>query len=1147
MTPDKHKRVSEVFLAVCNAEPGSRQAVLDSTCGSDHELRQSVESLLQHHDDPSGLLDQHAALPALVDDLIATFHRSAAEPPKKIGRYTIIRRLGEGGMGAVFLAEQDRPRRTVALKVMRFGLGSPDIVRRFEFEQEVLARLQHPGIAQIFEAAADDQGQPFFVMEYVEGEPLTAYARNKGLSIEGKLELAAQVCDAVQHAHQRGVIHRDLKPSNVLVNAAGQVKILDFGVARAIGPDSANATLRTNAGQLIGTLSYMSPEQISGDGLAIDARADVYAMGVILYELLASRLPHDVTGKPLPEAARFIGQEEPARIGTIDRTLRGDVETIVHKALEKDVARRYQSAAALAEDLRCFVAGEPIAAKHDSALYVLRKQLQRYRRSAIAALVFMTLIGCFAIYAGWQAHLQSSLVQQANQASSKASEAQQAEQKQREVAQRHATRAESVSGFLVKMLGMADSDISQEPSMTVDALLDRAAAEVSIALAEEQEAEATVRAVIGRAYASQGELEQAEMHLRRALEIRKAITPDDAEALYEILWPFWRVLADLDDLHDEEPRRDSLRVGRMIIARQHPELARTLHAFMDEIGKKFNQPKADALLAQMMETARGSLAEHDPLWLYIADQLHAAGYVLGPQYAPAAAAHYLVLALQIERAQLPETNTRIVRTLDALIAAKLAAQQHQEAEQLVRESLRLLEQLLPPDHWYVAVHGTRLGQCMIGQGRYAEAERLLLDNHEKIVASRGEANGFAIAAHRSLIALYDAWGKPQKALSHRTALARAIPARASMPSMADLEAVFGPEKRELTDALMALRTVIDQRNGDITEALDQVFAIRRRHFEENHPIAACVADVLHVWVKRHQARGGDPDQTRRMLLEASAIDRAGNLRHPRKRAGILWHLTNDALQQREFEQAEAYARSALTTLKSGPPERYGFMGLTEGLLGSVLSERGQYAQAEPYLLRAYQDHLRTEGPLGQNTVVAIGRIIELYVRQKRLHDADALAIQMMHETLNGVRDGISCNRAAWRVGRSPGLSKKAYELACEVAQRAVSEKPEHAPWLNTLGVAQYRAGEYANALKTLEKADARSGGQFMEDSAFLAMTYHKLGRHAEAAAALDRMRTIMRKSPYAQKTDRWPIADEAQALIERAEATLEKACAIVHA
>ena len=251
-------------------------------------------------------------------------------------------------MGAVYEAEQDHPRRPVALKVIRPGLVSPPFLKRFMHEAEILGRLHHPGIAQIYEAGVADDGKPFFALELIRGLPLDEYGRRSGLTAAARLELLARVCDAVQHAHEQGVIHRDLKPGNILVDDSGQPHVLDFGVARATGEELLATADRTRTGQLVGTLSYMSPEQVAADHSVIDQRSDVYALGIILFELLAGKLPYLLKDVPLPEAVRLIREHEPSRLGSIDTQLRGDVETIVAKALEKDPARRYLSAAELA-------------------------------------------------------------------------------------------------------------------------------------------------------------------------------------------------------------------------------------------------------------------------------------------------------------------------------------------------------------------------------------------------------------------------------------------------------------------------------------------------------------------------------------------------------------------------------------------------------------------------------------------------------------------------------------------------------------------------------------------------------------------------------------------------------------------------------
>ena len=243
---------------------------------------------------------------------------AAAVFPARVGHYTIRRVLGEGGMGIVYEAEQDQPRRVVALKVIRAGSMSPKLLRRFEHEAQVLGRLQHPGIAHVYEAGTieDARGNPvpFFAMELIRGVPLTTYAARKKLGTRERLDLIARICDAAYHAHQKGVIHRDLKPGNILVDESGQPKILDFGIARAMDSDLQLTTLHTDIGQLMGTVQYMSPEQVSGDPNELDTRSDVYAMGVVAYELLTGRLPHDLGRKTIHEKVRVIREEEPTRL-----------------------------------------------------------------------------------------------------------------------------------------------------------------------------------------------------------------------------------------------------------------------------------------------------------------------------------------------------------------------------------------------------------------------------------------------------------------------------------------------------------------------------------------------------------------------------------------------------------------------------------------------------------------------------------------------------------------------------------------------------------------------------------------------------------------------------------------------------------------
>ncbi len=392
MTEPARDRIQELFDRAIALPMPDRAAYLEAACAGDAALRARVESLLAYDarfpegDDDEGLLTSPVVrIPAPVtrqgdDPADGPTGRLIAVPG-----YRILRRIGEGGMGTVFEAEQDRPRRVVALKVVRLGLASDVLMRRLGQEAQILARLQHPGIARVYEAGLDGDGQPFFAMEYIRGRPLDEHVRQHGLDLAACLGLLALVCDAVQHAHDRRVIHRDLKPANILVEESGQPKVLDFGVARTFGVDLLTAAGLTRTGQLLGTPNYMSPEQVTADPNAVDHRADVYALGVILYELAAGRPPLPLADRPLAEAARLIQELDPPPLGAFRPELRGDVETIAARAMEKDPARRYATAADLAADLRRWLAHEPIRARPPSALYQLRKFARRHSGLVVSA------------------------------------------------------------------------------------------------------------------------------------------------------------------------------------------------------------------------------------------------------------------------------------------------------------------------------------------------------------------------------------------------------------------------------------------------------------------------------------------------------------------------------------------------------------------------------------------------------------------------------------------------------------------------------------------------------------------------------------------------------------------------------------------
>ena len=647
--------------------------------------------------------------------------------PETIGPYRILGVLGEGGMGTVYEAAETGPvRRRVALKIVRAGLNSREVLARFAIERQALALMNHDGIAKVFHAGETEQGEPYFVMELVHGLPITEYCDSRRLTARQRLELFSTVCLAVQHAHQKGVIHRDLKPSNIIVteqDGVARAKVIDFGIAKALNAPLTDFTLVTRLGQPLGTAMYMSPEQAESSGLDVDTRADIYSLGVILFELLVgeppmaprgeaihifmARLASRRTDPPMPssrittlgtgsEAVAYARHTDP---GSLRRQLRGDVDWIVVKALDPDRARRYDSAAALSADIGRHLAHEPVAARAPSPSYRLRKLVLRHPVAVPVGVLAILAIATSASFA------VAGMVR-----------ARHAEQ----LAQQEAAAARGVTDFLVGLFAPVPGDVRPD-QLTARQILDRGASTASRELADQPLVRGRILHTVGKAYAKLGLYEEARAQFDEALAARTRILGATSLPVAETELELAGVTAARGDFAAADGHyARALAIRESLLGHEHPLVARVAYG----IGSlRWEQGKLDEAEAQYRRALR--IDERSTAnWAEMADDLMGIGILDGQRNAYALAESLMKRSIAVQEEHLGPDDSNVSSSLNNLGGIYLLTGRYADALPLYERVRKTYERTLDPLHPNLAAIYSNLGEIYGKVGRFAEAESL---------------------------------------------------------------------------------------------------------------------------------------------------------------------------------------------------------------------------------------------------------------------------------------------------------------------------------------------------------------------------------------------------------------------------------------
>ncbi len=905
---DRWGQILDIFDRVVELPREKRDAALDDLCGQDSTLRDEIEALLEEHLSATDLLDhslQEASLQAL------SLEDSRAEPalPECFGPYRIVSQIGTGGMGRVFLADRQKPfRKVVAIKVLKRGMDSEEILARFEAERQILAHLDHEGICGVFDGGLTEDGRPYFVMDYVqEGRPFTDFCEENRLGIEARLKLFLAVCDAVQHAHSRLVVHRDLKPSNLLVSSRGQVKLVDFGIAKLLDPEMLGGFV-TRVEVRPMTPEYASPEQFRGEPLT--TATDIYSLGVVLYEVLTARRPH-ISAAENGDLSKSIREQDPLRPSEQAQILiPKDLDTIVLKALRKRAEERYSSVEALASDLQKLLDRRPISARPQTLGYRTRRFLQRNKVgvSVTAMLVVIGLLG--VVMTIWQARVARS---------------------ERDRARVEARKASQVTDLLIDVFEVADPIRTKgADELTLHDFALQAEAGVVAELESQPEIQAKLRTAIARLQINLAHYERARQLLEASLEQQRDLFPEGHVDLAETLLALSQTLT----LEARYPEAEvTIREALSLEIEGDELLEAKLFIQMGSIQERLgSRDLALANYGRALEIRRELLGVYHHKTAEVLGGLGVLRYAEG-EFEEAAA--LMREAIEVKTAALGPTHHSVVHELNNLGATLAAMGDFEAAFEIHTQVLFQRRQLLGDRHPYVAFSLVHLGNLALSFGRLDEAAELHREALEIREAVLDKGHAMVAASQAYLADVLSIQGLNSEAET----LAR--------ESLSSRERLFGADGIPVAYSLDVLAGIAYRKGvaEQGRELLQRALQIHQQVGGGDHPKVARTLLLL----GRGLVATGEDEEARSMLEEAGrSYERLYPDGHPELGTVALF-LGDLAIRAGRTGEAGALYRQALSVRERELEAGHWRIAEVKGRLGSQLAAVGSKKEAEDLL------------------------------------------------------------------------------------------------------------------------------------------------------------------------------------------------------